>query len=357
MRKFKLHTNPAALPQDTLPCTLLIPFWGKPDEDPHAPESGRYDIYIEKAPTIFELVPLEEADAVLIPGDWQSMKSSLLLDQLIQKAKAHGKPLVVFYWHDSTDSIPIEGAMVFRTSIVQSRRGTREFAMPAWSEDFVERYTGGEVAVRTKRSRPVIGYCGYADGNRGSFLETRLAAMKKALLPTPKRIVPLTARELRTQALTTIQRSKALETNFVLRKSFWGGAYAPGQAPDMQQVRALRHEFVNNMINSDYLLVARGAGNYSYRFYEVLSCGRIPVFINTDSALPYDFLLNYRDFVVWVEESDLSTITDQICDFHANLSQSDFIDLQYRCRQLWLDWLSPQGFFTNFYRHFEAFND
>jgi hypothetical protein len=44
-------------------------------------------------------------------------------------------------------------------------------------------------------------------------------------------------------------------------------------------------------------------------------------------------------------------------DFHNSLSEDDFTELQYKCRKVWEEWLSPEGFFANFYRHFEFKNE
>jgi len=113
-----------------------------------------------------------------------------------------------------------------------------------------------------------------------------------------------------------------------------------------------RRNFVDNMIDGDYVLCTRGFGNFSYRLYEALCCGRIPVFVNTDCVLPYEHLIDWRQYCVWVEEYEIDMIGDIVARFHAGLSDTDFHDLQRACRRLWDEWLSPTGFFANFHRHF-----
>jgi uncharacterized protein YprB with RNaseH-like and TPR domain len=54
-----------------------------------------------------------------------------------------------------------------------------------------------------------------------------------------------------------------------------------------------------------------------------------------------------------VSESELPFIAKKVADFHDSLSPQEFIDLQHECRKLWQQWLSPEGFFANFYRYFE----
>jgi len=136
------------------------------------------------------------------------------------------------------------------------------------------------------------------------------------------------------------------KNNFVIRKVFWG------TQADLLTMRKQKEEFVANMINSDYILCARGGGNFSFRFYETLSCGRIPLFIDTDCVLPYDFEIDYKNYCVWVDNHELSQADKILYNFHENISEADFISLQCNCRRLWKDYLSPEGFFANFHKHF-----
>jgi len=76
-------------------------------------------------------------------------------------------------------------------------------------------------------------------------------------------------------------------------------------------MKQMRLEFLQNMIGSDYVFCCRGAGNFSYRLYEALCCGRIPVFIDTDCVLPYDFMIDWKKYFVWVDQSELPLIAEK----------------------------------------------
>ncbi len=112
-------------------------------------------------------------------------------------------------------------------------------------------------------------------------------------------------------------------------------------------------EFVNNIFNTDYTVCIRGGGNFSKRLYETLCCGRIPIFVDTDSVLPYDFAVDWKRYCVWIDRSEVPHIAEKVAGFHAGLSPNDFEDLQRECRKLWQDRLSRQGFFDHFHEHFE----
>jgi hypothetical protein len=154
----------------------------------------------------------------------------------------------------------------------------------------------------------------------------------------------------RASALAALSRSRGVRTNFVFRHQWCNGAFTTGA--DMPLYRKSRAEYVANIFGSDYVLCARGAGNYSIRLYETLSCGRIPVFVNTDCVLPYEEWIDWKRFGVRVEEGELEHVAERVLEFHERLSPVEFEELQKACRRLWLEWLSPEGFFRNFYRHF-----
>jgi hypothetical protein len=108
------------------------------------------------------------------------------------------------------------------------------------------------------------------------------------------------------------------------------------------------------MLDSDYIVCMRGGGNFSVRFYETLSMGRIPVVVDTDCLLPYDDIIDYRRYTVWVGESEIRRAAREIAVFHASLSSNEFLELQKACRDLWRNYLSREGFWRNFHRCFGA---
>lgn len=67
-------------------------------------------------------------------------------------------------------------------------------------------------------------------------------------------------------------------------------------------------------MGSDYVLCARG-GDFSYRLYETLSYGRIPVFVDTDCVLPYDSEIKWKDYCVWVDEKEVNRIGERSRSF------------------------------------------
>lgn len=346
----KIFSDRSYLPPGKGHIVMLYPFWGKNPEDPRDPSSGRFDRYTEIGGRFFQMTSLEEANFAVFPGAWEHVADNpeilALAERFIETARAVGKPTVLFFCSDSDEKVPYTSTIVFRTSLYHSQREPTEFSMPAWSEDFVHKWLGGRLLIRQKRHKPVVGFCGAAASFDRSWKTILKNALKRALRRL--RRLPPHGGYLRAKALRLLQENPYIETNFILRDRFYGGA------KDNLTRQQLRLEYVHNMVGSDYILCVRGVGNFSYRLYETLCSGRIPVFVNTDCVLPYDFLIQWKKYCVWVEEHEVDKIAERVVEFHERLSPSDFVELQHACRKLWEEWLSPEGFFANFYRHFEG---
>jgi hypothetical protein len=342
---------------------MLYPFWGKPAEDPAAPQTGRFDRFVEIGPSLFSMAPIEQADLAVVPVPWEDVlrdaETRRLAYAFIDHARGHGKRIALFCHSDSSDRIPFDDVLIFRTSFYRSKRRPLEFAQPAWTEDFVEKYLASEVRVRTKGAVPSVGFCGYA-GPLGP-----VKASATVHLPLKRRLRRMAAdfidtfgirkiRAARGRALTVLDRSKLVDSRFILRNDFLGPTVIKDMADNAATAQRIRDEYVANLLDTDYTVCARGHGNFSIRLFETLSCGRIPIFIDTDCPLPFENMMDWSQYVVRVREADIDRVDEIVTDYHASLSPDDFVELQHRCRELWLTLLSPSGFFNNFDRHLEA---
>jgi len=161
---FAIHSDRSLLgPEATPHVPLLVPFWGINPEPPGDPSNGRFDRYASVGRSFLRLAPLDECDVAVLPETWEGVSTDPAARERAQAFAATcaeaGKPLVAFFWDDSSEHVPLD-VVVFHTSLERSRRLATEFAQPAWSEDFLERYAGGELPVRAKGPRPVVGFCG-----------------------------------------------------------------------------------------------------------------------------------------------------------------------------------------------------
>lgn len=341
--RLRVHADRALVPPGTPHTPFLEALWGPSGDkydDPRSPLAGRFDAWRAQGAELLEEAPLERAEVAVLPSGWDNYARDPVWREAarayLDRARAAGMPLAVFYVGDSTEPLPLPGAHVWRTSLLRSRRGEREHVLPAFACD-VARDLGGTPAPREWRPTPVVGFCGYAPDARPAG---RARAAARRLLGRPGHPA-----SIRTEACRRLARSAGVATRFTFRPAYWAGAVAPDGGLDYAVMRTAREAFVRSLVDSDYVLAVRGGGNFSVRLYEALSCGRVPVFLDTDCVLPREDAIDWRSLCVWVDRSDLPRIGELIVSAHAALGPDGFLERQAECRRAFVDWLTPEAFF------------
>lgn len=288
-------------------------------------DERRYERLNAEASTRWRAVAPEEADIFVYAHDHIAAAET---HAAVAQAEQRGKPCI--FMQESDDATPCSPpyGVIYRESILASQMTPKERALAAFADDLA-RESGG-FTVRQKGEPPRVGFCGYVG-----------SAWRRGLYRLQGRQAKVYGLDLRSNALAALERDGGVETNFIRRTQFWGGTISRFRKPDPDAKRRVREEYLQNIAGSDYTLCLRGAGNFSYRLYETLSMGRIPLFVNTDCALPFADEVDWRRHVVWVEEADLPRLGERLRVFHAELSPDAFEQLQRDNRQLWEDYLRP----------------
>ena len=105
---------------------------------------------------------------------------------------------------------------------------------------------------------------------------------------------------------------------------------------------------MKNLRDNCFNVCMRGAGNFSYRLYETMMMGRIPIIINSDQVFPFGDILNYEEFSIIINFDDVSSIEKLIGDWLSTKTPQDLVDIQNKNRDIWLTYMSPQGWLNNF---------
>jgi len=339
----KLYTDRRYVNPNVGHLPLLYPFWGNCDSP--SIDKGRFDEWTRVGTNYVSLVPINECDGVLFPSGWRSCYTNFddwRLDyrnamELSAQAEKFGKKLLIFFNNDSDEDVPIPNSLIFRTSFYRSKRKEHEFALPGWAVDFQKKYPHIDFTVREKSPIPTVGYAGYVDYR--NLLEWIKFIARRLRHPGNHRI----GAHLRGIAIRRMLKSQKVLTKFLLRDGCLTGR------ADVQT----REEYVKCILDSDYCLVTRGGGNFSYRLYEILSCGRIPLLIDTDCVLPFDHILDWKKICLWVDQTMIEAIADIVWEFHLSLSEEEFKQMEHRARRVYEDWISPTGFYSNIWRCIE----
>ncbi|MGH2665092.1 exostosin domain-containing protein [Flavobacterium sp.] len=232
----------------------------------------------------------------------------------------------------------------FRMSGFRSQLSANNKGFPVGLSDHFQRlFQQDTITPLAKTPLPVIGFCGHATLS----LSKRFKEIAKCVRENAKRFFqnpfrndwePLFASAYeRAMLLSFFKDSNLVKTNFIYRNHYRAGAQTEAERTQTTL------EYYTNIAQSDYVLCARGAGNFSVRFYETLMMGKIPVFVNTDCLLPFEDKINWKKHVVWIEWKDRKKIAQIVSDFHKGMSNEEFIQQQLENRKLWKETLSVKG--------------
>lgn len=340
--KLKLYVNRNLLAKELLPIPLLFPFWGAmfKGNSPYATKAYEHGF----DPEYFELISsAEAAEYVLIPHDYWQIKKKYpeLLEQMVKEADEAGKPLLIDASGDIAGKIEVPNSRVLRINQYRFDLPENEITVPVPCEDLLETYCNNKIVLRAKSDIPTVGFVGWGHLSPRQRMRTLIKELPQRLLSIFNRKYTVFCKGVfwREKAIRIFNRSAVVKTNFIIRTSYSGNIRTLVGDPVKN-----REEFVKNIIESDYTLVVRGDANAATRFYETLALGRIPVFIDTACVLPLEDKINYREFCVFINYTDIKKAPEMLADFHKNLSPEEFVAMQEKARYIFRDYLRYDAF-------------
>jgi hypothetical protein len=237
-----------------------------------------------------------------------------------RKALAAGRTVITS--DVGVELAPLPGEVVFATSTYRSSQAN-SIATPNWLFDL-----GSKISPIEKPAVPTVGFVG------DTKYSGRLSNMV-GLLPLPNfaisflgtnatlnRSLPINARQaiahvVRTAAVNSVRQAQGLNSSLIERT----GGYFNASPEDRQKQR---EEYLQNLQDNAYHVCVRGDRNSSYRLYEVMSAGRIPVIIDTNLDLPMLQGMKWEDFSIIIPFSKIDSVGERIHTFHERLSDEDF---------------------------------
>ncbi|MCB0368526.1 MAG: exostosin family protein [Bdellovibrionales bacterium] len=297
---------------------------------------------------------VDEAHYILLPHEYVFIRDEIeYLNELDEFAAKSGKKIIVFDYGDYSDKVILKNSIVLRSASYKSSLSINEIIVPAFIEDLA--LESNLISLNKTSKVPSVGFAGMV---KLPSIQQEIKYQLRILRDKIYIFLNLISRSnlqglyFRRKVVKILSNCSSCTTNFIIRNSF--SAHEKTITSDPKQ---LRQEYIDVLQSSDLSLVIRGDGNYSLRFFEVLSLGRIPLFIDTDSPLPLESEINYDDFIVRVDHSELNKLPDIIAEFWRGLSPEKYAEMQKTAREIFETQLRPDVFYVNLFKKLEKGSD
>lgn len=288
----------------------------------------------------------EEAEIIVLPNNFTVLNESIreYINLYAEMGTAHRKPVFIFSCGDHTDTLIFDSRVkVFRYSLYLTVKSKNDISIPTLTEDVGR----AGITLRQKDGVPTVSFCGKAGFS--SSRERYAGLLKAAWYQLISVIHPYDRARIRgvfwrIWSVRILQKSPLVKTLFILRKTFSGAE----KTIELDPTQA-RKEFINSLINTDFVLAPKGDGNYSNRFLEALSMGRFPVVPDTDCVFPLENEIPYEKVVVRVPMNRLACLGEEIKAFYDALTPEEFMARQKLAREIFEMYLRQDSFFRAFF--------
>lgn len=322
---------------------LLFPFWGVAVKDtmPYVRRAAEKFVF---SPKDFALVNrIEDADFVLVPYNYERLKSvnPERLKHILNDAEKAGKPVLIDAAGDIERPLPDIWGVVLRVGPYRYNKAANEIVVPYATEDLLEKYQNSVLVPRTKRMHPSVGFVGWSNPDMKTWLRAYVRDMSTIVagILYPERGAERKGLFFRARALRALRKNRDIETDVVMKRSYSG--HVGTLEGDVEENR---QRFVQNLLTTDYALCVRGDANASVRFYEALSLGRIPLFLDTACVLPLEDTINYREFCVFVDWRNVDSVDAALLEFHKTVTPERFVRMQEQARDTYRRYLRRDSF-------------
>lgn len=310
----------------------------------------------EKGKNIIKYSSIESCDFVVYPKNFRVDLYSELKEEAI-KAKKHNKKIVVFFYTDIEAPIyGINNLIVFRPSLTQDSP-KNEYPMPYFCPEINKNIQPSDlnnisiwyvwyewnpslllkIWDKFRSFSPIKRFLYHLIYNQKlrSLIKDKwcinpsfkMDTLAFQLLQVGKWII------VRSKAIGYLKNSK-YKFNFIKRDKVLGPKTNSN----------LKNEYINNMLQSTFVLVARWYWNNAYRLYEAMSLWKIPLLIDTSFKLPFEKDINYRNLFLRVPYNDIENI-DIYIDKYLKIHDNKLDNIQQEIKKLFNNKLRMFPFF------------
>lgn len=243
-------------------------------------------------------VSFEECDFVISDNFEYGNADKKQIQSNLDKYINYKKKVIVFLISDYNNLLKVpSNVILFRTSLYKSLKKDNEEVLPYIWESFDDTFQS-----LAKTELPIVGFCGNIKRNSG----------------------------LRLSTIHAIEKDKNITSNFITLFSFGGGK------------EELVHQFKKNILDSHFTIANRGRGNFSIRFYQVLSLGRMPILIDTDMVFPFEKQIQWENLII--KAKNKSNLVKKVKTFWKTKSNEDILENQQTCKKVFDEYFTFEGY-------------
>lgn len=317
---------------------FMNPWWGNPFEEESIFPKQMFDTYAFDTSAYSITDKIDEADIVFAPyrHGWLLNSDKDLFLECQEMARTHNLPLLIDGSGDIEYPINLKNAYVLRYGGYRFLSESGRIEIPLNVDDLLERCRGGQLSIRKKgNGNPVVGFAGWAKISPKQYWRTIIKELPVRLygIVDPRYRACTKGVLWRQKAIKILQKSSQIVLNLRARSSF-----SANQKTAEGDVKKLREEMVETILQSDYALDVRGDANNSARLFEILSLGRIPVIVDTERNFPFSDKIDYSSFALIVDFRDINNLSEIITDFHKNISAEHFEAMQRNARNTFVNY-------------------
>ena len=341
-KPLEIWINEDLLIPDARPVPLLMHL-SPPDTNP---QLQFWNLLRDKLPELVKIhrfTNLADAGKIVVTPHFMSnyyiLKKERELNKFRRKVLSSKRTLVTFA--NCLECQPYPGEIFFASATYRDKK-EKSIPIPPWIFDL------GEKVNMPKSSIPTVGFVGNVEyPSRINSLILRYIKFSDSMINWMAGSLfvnrnlnlgrrRLIARLVRQKIINEVRKAKNLKSSLIERKGDFFSL-------PLEEKNRQRAEYIENIENNAYTLAMRGDDNGCYHLGEVMSAGRIPVFIDTNKSLPELRGMKWEDFCVVVPFSEVHRIGDYIQTFHDQLSDEDFAEVCRKSRAAF-DQLLPHNF-------------
>jgi hypothetical protein len=112
-------------------------------------------------------------------------------------------------------------------------------------------------------------------------------------------------------------------------------------------------DFINSSLESRFVLCPRGYGASSFRLYETMQLGAVPVYISDRFWLPWTHELNWNDFCVIIPEEHIGNIHDIL----TSIDDETYQKMQNKIKEVYSNYFTMEGMCSKILQMLESENN